>query len=319
MIKQATDQEIAAAAEVLRQGGLVAFPTETVFGLGADATSDTAVEKVFAVKRRDRSSALAVMVQGIEHAKELAQLDARALTLMHALWPGPVSIVLPCKPDHPISAVALAGQETISLRMPKHPVALRLLQEFGGFIAAPSANPSGSLSTTTALDVARDLGDAVPVVLADATPLIGLESTIVDLTGAQAKILRHGAITQGEIEALIGPVQGPDKSDKPLKLNTALRLDAVDVKAGEAFLGFGNLQFIGVEGVGFVRDMPSDLWRNLSPEGDLHQAATNLYTMLQELDRIGATRIAVMRLPETGLGVTINDRLRRAAGGTTNG
>ena len=319
MIFQATPQNIAQAAALLQQGKLVAFPTETVFGLGGAAFSDAAVQDIYRVKGRDFTNPLAIMVSSMEQAEQIAVLDSRACSLMQAFWPGPVSIVVPCRKDaeKPVSAHALAGLANVSLRMPSHPVALGLLREAGIPLAVPSANRSGKLSPTRALDVAQDIGNDVAMILADATKILGLESTIVDLGGAQAKILRLGAITQQEIETVIGAVEvvaSPVKATgKAFDLKTPLRLNAVDVKAGEAFLGFGSLNYIGVEGTGFVRDMPDTHWRNLSPEGDLHQAAANLYRMLAELDAAGAQRIAVMRVPDTGLGVTINDRLRRAA------
>lgn len=320
MIFQATPVHLARAAALLRQGELIAFPTETVFGLGGNALDDAAVTRIYAAKGRDFTNPLAIMVASIEQAEMIALVDDRARSLMQHFWPGPISIVLPYRQDaaHPVSAQALAGLSTVSLRMPSHPVALALLREAGLPLAVPSANRSGSLSPTRALDVVRDFDtQTVPMVLADATKILGIESTIIDLTEAQAKILRLGAVTQEAIEAVIGAVtcvSSPIRaSGKAIQLKTPLRLDAVDVKQGEAFLGFGALNFIGVEGIGFVRDMPDTHWRNLSAEGDLHQAAANLYRMLAELDAVGATRIAVMRVPETGLGVTINDRLRRCA------
>lgn len=304
---------------MLRQGGLVAFPTETVFGLGANALSDEAVQHLYAVKGRDFTNPFAIMVSGAEQAEAIAVLDDRARSLMQAFWPGPISLVVPYRDDaqQPVAKRALAGLPTVSLRMPSHPVALALLRETGLPLAVPSANRSGHLSTTRALDVAENFGDSIDMILADATKILGIESTIVDLTTPKARILRLGAVTQEEIETVIDAVeyvQPVDKpASKPFALKTPLRLNAVDVKQGEAFLGFGSLNYIGVEGVGFVRDMPETHWRNLSPEGDLHRAAANLYRMLAELDQVGAVNIAVMRVPETGLGITINDRLRRAA------
>lgn len=304
---------------MLRQGGLVAFPTETVFGLGANALSDEAVQHLYAVKGRDFTNPFAIMVSGAEQAEAIAMLDDRARSLMQAFWPGPISLVVPYRDDaqQPVAKRALAGLPTVSLRMPSHPVALALLRETGLPLAVPSANRSGHLSTTRALDVAENFGDSIDMILADATKILGIESTIVDLTTPKARILRLGAVTQEEIETVIDAVeyvQPVDKpASKPFALKTPLRLNAVDVKQGEAFLGFGSLNYIGVEGVGFVRDMPETHWRNLSPEGDLHRAAANLYRMLAELDQVGAVNIAVMRVPETGLGITINDRLRRAA------
>lgn len=312
MIKQATPDYIAIAAELLRVGELVAFPTDTVYGLGADARNDTAVRKIYRLKNRSPDKALGLLVPSIAHAAAIADFDTRAMTLAHALWPGALSIVLPVREEAGISPTALAGKKTVSLRMPNHPVILNLLQALDGPVAAPSANPSGQISPTTALDVARDLQDHVPVILAGgATPPIGIESTIIDLTGPLPVILRQGAIAIDTIENLIGPVTIAGNESASFTLKTPLRLNAVDVKQGEAFLGFGHTGYVGVEGIGFVRDMPEKLWRNLSPDSDLHAAARHLYPMLQELDQAGATAIAVMAIPDQGLGATINDRLKR--------
>jgi L-threonylcarbamoyladenylate synthase len=318
MIKQATPDNILEATHLLQKGELVAFPTETVFGLGADATSDQAVEKLYAVKNRPRDKAFAIMVHDLEQARSLAVFDERALTLAQVYWPGPLSMVLPIKENSGLSKTALAGNDTISLRMPKHRIALDLLKACNTPLAVPSANSSGHLSATTALDVARDLGDKVGLILADATPVIGIESTIIDLTRTPAVILRLGAVSAEEIANLIGEVIIADTSQNTsIRLKTELRLKAVDVKPGEAFLGFGNVNYIGVQGIGFIKDMPENLWRNLSPQGDLHEAAACLYTMLQALDEAGAERIAVQSIPEEGLGQVINDRLRRIGSKTT--
>jgi L-threonylcarbamoyladenylate synthase len=315
MIKQATPENISEAAAQLRAGGLVAFPTETVFGLGGDATSDEAVAKIYDIKQRPRDKAFSIMVADIAQAQKLAVLDDRAMTLANVFWPGPLSMVLPVRADSGLSAIALAGNETISLRMPKHPVALQLLRACEVPLAVPSANSSGHLSATSAGDVARDLGDKIGMILADNTSVIGIESTIIDLTKTPAVILRVGAINVAEISSLIGEMVVADTNDAaPIKLKAKLRLNAVDVKAGEAFLGFGNLNYIGAENVGFAKNMDGALWRNLSSQGDLHEAAKNLYTMLHELDEADTVSIAVMRIPDEGLGAAINDRLKRITG-----
>ena len=314
MIKQATPDNISQAVKILQTSGLVAFPTDTVYGVGADAFNDEAVRKIYDLKNRGLDKPLGILVHSIDQAKEIAQFDDRAQTLAQIMWPGALSLVLPVNEAAGMSATALAGQKTVSVRMPNHPVILELLKKFGKPIAAPSANPSGQLSAVTALDVARDLGDGVPVILADGTKLIGIESTIIDLTKPQAVVLRQGAMSIEAIEELIGRVTVQDSTHSALVLKTPIRLKAIDVKDGEAFLGFGNPAYIGVEKIGFVKDMPGHLWRNLSPEGDLHAAARHLYQMLQELDNAGATCIAVMNIPEQGLGVAINDRLARIKG-----
>jgi L-threonylcarbamoyladenylate synthase len=311
MIKHASPAAIIDAASLLRQGKIVAFPTETVFGMGADATNSLAVSALFHLKNRPIGKPFSIMPPDLATAEQIAVFDERALTLAHTIWPGPLSMVLPLRDIHGLCPEASGKDGTISLRIPKHPVALALLKETGRPLTVPSANSSGQLSTTNAGDVAKDFGDALPVILADGTRILGLESTIIDLTVTPAKIIRLGALTIEEIESLIGPVEFDATPVASVTLRTPLRLDAIDVKQGEAFLGFGNTGFIGVEGVGFAKDMPHHLWRNLSVNGDLHEAATNLYTMLHELDQSGATRIAVMRIPNAGLGMTINDRLAR--------
>ena len=230
---------------------------------------------------------------------------------MHGLWPGPLSIVLPLREANGLSAAVLAGQQSVALRMPNHPVAQALLQACDLPLAVTSANASGQLSATTAHDVACALPEVL--VLADQTQLGGIESTLIDLTGATPKILRHGAVTIEQINMLIGDVEDHVQEVRKLALHTPLRLNAVDVKAGEAFLGFGNVNYIGVEEIGFVRDMPEQQWRNLSVSGDLDEAAKNFYGMLSALDQLHAKSIAVMRLPEMGLGIALNDKLRRAA------
>lgn len=314
MIIQATPEAIERAAALLRAGDIIAFPTETVFGLGADARNADAVEKIFALKNRPRTKPFAVMVHTIEQAQDIAVFDQRALTLAHTMWPGPLSLVLPLRDGHGIAPNALAGNPTVALRMPSHPVALDLLRAFNAPLAAPSANPSGGLSATTALDIAREFGADGPSVLSDATKLIGIESTILDLSGDVARILRQGAVSRDQIAAHIGAVEVVADDAPTLKLKTPLRLNAVDVKAGEALLAFGGMSYIGAEGIGFARDMPQHLWRNLSAEGDLHQAAANLYSMLSALDNAGATGIAVMPIPDVGLGATLNARLRKMTG-----
>lgn len=322
VVSQATPDSITRAAQNLRDGKLVAFPTETVFGLGGDATNASAVAAIYAAKNRSPDNPLAVMVHSVAQADTLAHITTTARSLMDAFWPGPLSLVLKQKSPQIVAENALGrmkdGQPntaTIALRMPAHPVALALLRAADIPIAAPSANPSGSLSTVRALDVAASLGTSVSMILADSTPVIGLESTLIDVSGDTPVIVRLGALDRAQIESVIGPVDihASTHAVKPLSLRTPLRLNAVDVKAGEAFLGFGRTDFIGAAGIGFVRDMPSSHWRNLSAQGDLHEAAAHLYTMLQALDTVGAAAIAVQKIPLEGLGITLNDRLNRAA------
>jgi len=306
-----TAENIAAAAAALRAGKLVAFPTETVYGLGADATDDRAVAAIFAAKDRPGFNPLIVHLADLAAAEALVALDERARILATHFWPGPLTLVLPRREGCPISLLASAGLDTLAIRLPRHPVAARLLQAFGGPIAAPSANPSGRLSPTTAAHVAEGLGDRVALVLDDGPTVIGLESTVVDLSRAEARLLRPGGLTAEEIEAVIGPLaaaeavaapRSPGMLESHYAPSLPLRLEAVAAEADEALLAFGPR-------------VPGGAHKtlNLSPAGDLTQAAANLFAHLRRLDASGARGIAVMTVPEEGLGRAINDRLRRAA------
>lgn len=324
MIKQATFDTIQEAARLLQAGELVAFPTETVYGLGADATDAKAVSKIYALKNRPSFNPLICHVPDLAAAQELAVFDERARVIAQTFWPGPLTLVLPQQPDNPVAEIATAGLPTIAVRVPHHPTALALLTAAGRPIVAPSANPSGNVSPTSALHVAKSFGDRAPFILADGSSTVGLESTILDLSHDTPILLRPGSVTREDIEDLIGPIQlpaqaNPDQVTAPGQLarhyatETPLRLKAVDVRADEALLAFGNINFIGVAGIGFAKDMPGHLYRNLSPEGDLNEAAANLFRMMRELDQSGAPSIAVMGIPDVGIGRAINDRLQRAA------
>jgi len=306
-----TDESIAAAAKALAAGGLVAFPTETVYGLGADAADDRAVAAIFAAKQRPRFNPLIVHIGDTAMAEAWALLDDRARLLAGRFWPGPLTLVLARRPGCPVSLLASAGLDTIALRVPRHPVAARLLRAFAGPIAAPSANRSGRLSPTTASHVAAELDAEVSVILDDGPTAIGLESTIVDLSRTPARLLRPGGLPAEEIEAAIGPLAGIEAGAAPvapgmLESHYApalpLRLEAGTVEDDEALLAFGPLAPAGARKT-----------LNLSPSGDLTQASANLFAHLRRLDASGARRIAVMAVPEEGLGRAINDRLRRAA------
>lgn len=325
-VHPANDATIAAAAARLAAGDLVAFPTETVYGLGADARNDHAVAAVYEAKGRPQFNPLIAHVADLSAAEEIAVFDDRAYALAQAYWPGPLTLVLP-KKDQTLSKLATAGLETIGVRVPAHPVAQKLLRAFDGPVVAPSANASGRLSPTSAVHVDQSLGDKAGYILAGGRSAVGLESTIVDVSGETAYLLRAGAVTQDDIENLIGPVtpslhaEGGDVRAPGQLLQhyapcTALRLNAVDVAPDEALLAFGSARFMGVRGGGgFARDISGGRYMNLSENGDLTEAAANLFAMLHALDTVGATSIAVMPIPDTGLGVAINDRLRRAAGG----
>jgi L-threonylcarbamoyladenylate synthase len=305
----ADDAAIAHAARLLRDGKLVAFPTETVYGLGADARNGKAVAGIFAAKGRPRFNPLIVHVRDIAEAERHAIFSKTALRLAEAFWPGALTLVLPRRPGTPLSELVSAGLDTVALRVPAHPIAAALLREADLPIAAPSANPSGRISSTTAAHVAAGLGQDVDLILdGGATPL-GLESTVIGFDGDKPVLLRPGAIARTAIEAVAGPLAGagaairsPGQLESHYAPRAALRLNARDKRSDEVLLGFG----------------PSPGAKlNLSPAKDLKEAASNLFAMLHELDQ-QASRIAVAPIPETGLGEAINDRLRRAAAPRTD-
>ncbi|MBT8456294.1 MAG: threonylcarbamoyl-AMP synthase [Alphaproteobacteria bacterium] len=303
-----TDAGIAAAAALLREGRLVAFPTETVYGLGGLATDDGAVAAIYAAKGRPAFNPLIVHVATLDAAKELGEFDAESLALAGAFWPGPLTLVVPAKPGSGLSDLVTAGLSTVALRVPAQPLARRLLAELGAPVAAPSANPSGRLSPTTADHVIDLLGDGRIAAVLDGGPCtVGVESTIVT-TYPEPRLLRPGGLPVEPIEACLGTklaigpgaggtVTAPGQLASHYAPTAALRLDVTKAKPGEVLLGFG----------------PVDGTLNLSPSGDLTQAAANLFSMLRELDGSGADVIAVAPIPHTGLGLAINDRLARAA------
>lgn len=305
-----TPQAIARAAELLRAGRLVAFPTETVYGLGGDATSERAVAAIFAAKDRPRFNPLIVHVPGLAEAEGLAIFDERARAAAARFWPGPLSLVLPRRATSGLSLLASAGLDTVALRAPAHPVAQALLRAAGRPIAAPSANRSGRVSATAAAHVEGELGNRVALILDAGSCPIGVESTVLDLTGETPMLLRPGGVPIEDLAAFLGPIAtaatGPARSPGMLASHYApslpLRLDARTARPGEALLAFGPEAPPGFHKV---------LW--LSRAGDLAEAAANLFAMLRTLDRPDFAAIAVMPIPEEGLGRAINDRLRRAA------
>ena len=310
-IRPADDDALEAAAGILRAGGLVAFPTETVYGLGADATDDRAVAAIFEAKGRPRFNPLIVHLPEAAAADGLVVLDDRARALAGRFWPGPLTLVLPRAAGCPVSLLASAGLDSLALRVPGHPLAEDLLRRTGRPLAAPSANRSGEVSPTTAAHVARSLGDRVPLILDGGPCPLGLESTVVDLTGRRPVLLRPGAVTREALEAALGPVAGPGSAEairSPGQLSShyapglPLRLEAREAGPNEALLAFGPKPPAGAA-----------VTLNLSPAGDLTEAAANLFAHLHALDRPELGAIAVMPIPETGLGAAINDRLRRAA------
>ena len=309
-LRRADKAAIGEAARLLTKGELVAFPTETVYGLGANAEDGAAVAKLFEVKGRPRFNPLIVHVADLEAAERCGTFTASARALVKRFWPGPLSIVVPRRSDAKISLLVSAGLDTIALRVPQHPVAAALLTEARVPVAAPSANVSGHVTATTAAHGATELGDRVGLILdAGAAPL-GIESTVVGFEEGGPVLLRPGVIPRGEIEDVVGPLQAPKemKRSSPGQLashyspHARLRLDANDVRDGEALLAFGSR-------------VPASPRRtlNLSTSGDLREAAANLFAMLRALDASGAKTIAVMPIPASGLGEAINDRLARAA------
>jgi L-threonylcarbamoyladenylate synthase len=304
---------IAAAARLIAAGEPVAFPTETVYGLGADATNERAVARVFKAKGRPRFNPLIVHVADADAARAQAAFDHRAEILAEQFWPGALTLVLPRRPDCSVSLLASAGLDSLAVRVPRHPVAHALLVACGRPIAAPSANASGRLSPTTAAHVAQSLGNKVAMILDGGRCPIGVESTVLDLTASTPTLLRPGGVTEEELFAAIGPLatspavsKGAPKSPGLLASHYApdlpLRLEACSVEPQEAVLAFGPTPLAGAVAT-----------ENLSAAGDLLEAAANLFAMLRALDRSGASGIAAMPIPERGLGRAINDRLRRAA------
>jgi L-threonylcarbamoyladenylate synthase len=285
-----------------------------VYGLGGDATSEIAVARIFAAKGRPRFNPLIVHVPSLAEAEALAVFDEHARGLAERFWPGPLSLVLPRRADSSLSLLASAGLDTVALRVPAHPVAQALLRAAGRPIAAPSANRSGRISPTMAEHVAAELGDRVGLILDGGACPVGLESTVLDLSGPTPVLLRPGGVTLEELHGIfsevVTPAAGENAPRAPGRLPShyapglPVRLDAVDARPGEALLAFGPEPLPGFAEVLF-----------LSKSGDLAEAAANLFAMLRRLDRPEFTGIAVMPIPEEGLGLAINDRLHRAAAG----
>jgi L-threonylcarbamoyladenylate synthase len=303
------------AARLIREGELVAFPTETVYGLGGDATNERAVAKIFEAKGRPQFNPLISHVLDAGEAKRLVQWNDVADKLAARFWPGPLTLVLPRAKNSPIALLATAGLDTAAIRAPAHPMAQALIRAAGRPIAAPSANRSGAVSPTRAEHVAESLGARVKLILDGGPCEVGLESTVLDLTTATPTLLRPGGATREAIEAVIGPIalsdalpsgdaarKSPGQLDSHYAPGRPVRLNATSVAGDEALLAFGPRPPAGARQV-----------LNLSPDGDLTEAAANLFAHLRALDRPANTRIAVMPIPQTGLGLAINDRLRRAA------
>ncbi len=304
---------IARAAALLRDGKLVAFPTETVYGLGADADDARAVAGIYAAKERPRFNPLIAHVADRAAAERIGMFDADASRLADAFWPGPLTLVVPYRGTG-VSDLARAGNDSVALRVPSHPVAQALLAAFGGALAAPSANRSGRVSPTLPEHVLADLDGRIHAVIEAGPADVGVESTIVACLDGGPRLLRPGGVPREAIEACLGralmaaePADGAPLAPGMLASHyaprAAVRLDAVDVRPGEAWLGFGGLQASGMPVAAL----------DLSRAGDLAEAAANLFGHLRRLDASGATSIAVAPVPHEGLGEAINDRLTRAA------
>lgn len=309
--------QIDEAVRALRAGRLVLLPTETVYGLAADAGNARAVAEIYAAKGRPSFNPLIAHVADLEGAQRIARLDDRALTLAEAFWPGPLTLVAPVADAGAVCDLARAGLETVAVRAPRHPLAQAVLRAFGGPVVAPSANRSGHISPTTARHVTGDLDGRIDLIVDGGPTHVGVESTIVACL-ERPVLLRPGGVPREAIEHVLGfemesGSEASSDDEAPLAPGmltshyaprAALRLNATDVAQGEALLAFGQPLAAAAQ-AGVVR--------NLSPQGDLVEAAANLFAYLRALDTSGATRIAVMPVPERGLGEAINDRLRRAA------
>ncbi|WFU15499.1 L-threonylcarbamoyladenylate synthase [Bradyrhizobium sp. CB3481] len=320
-ILPAGEAAVAAAADALTQGGLVAFPTETVYGLGADATNPAAIARLYQAKGRPAFNPLIAHIGDIAAARKIACFDAAATALGEAFWPGPLTLVLPKTEGCGVADLATAGLDTVAVRIPAHAIARDILRVFGGPVVAPSANISGHVSPTTAAHVHSDLAGRIDLIVDGGAVDVGVESTIIGCFDAPM-LLRPGGLPRAEIERVLGrtlkqpPKDAENDSAQPLAPGmlashyaprARVRLNAVAVETGEALLAFGLGAISGIDAAAAVM--------NLSERGDLNEAAANLFGHLRALDAKGVRTIAVMPIPDDGLGEAINDRLRRAAVG----
>ena len=312
-------QTIARAAECLQSGDIVAFPTETVYGLGANALDEKAVAKVFAAKNRPSFDPLIVHVANKEVvSKYVTTIDERAQQLMDSFWPGPLTLVLPKQSIIP--DIVTAGMETVAIRIPSHPIARSLLQAVDFPIAAPSANPFGYVSPTTAAHVRDTLGDVIELIVDGGPCAVGVESTVCALTEGQAVLLRPGGVTLEQIESVIGPVQAgnPTESDKrspgTLLSHYAPRVPAQLIGPGEVLPQPKTGERVGLLSLTSRSDVHGyTVTEALSKDGDLIEAATNLFAALRRFDGHDLNRVVIESVPENGIGLAIMDRLRRAA------
>ena len=301
-------ERIEAAAQALKAGGLVILPTETVYGLAADAADPEAVAAIFEAKGRPRFNPLIAHVSDAAAAERIAVFDERARRLAEAFWPGPLTIVAPVRDREAVCDLARAGLDSVAVRAPGHAKARAVIEAFGGAVVAPSANRSGRPSPTTFKDAMEETGPFVAEAVDGGSCAVGVESTVVSVLDGRVALLRRGAVTAEELEALVGPLdrgageghRSPGRLALHYAPDAPVRINAATAGHGEILLGFG-------PGVGDPR------W-SLSPEGDLRQAAARLFRLLREADRERPAGIAVAPIPASGLGEAINDRLKRAAG-----
>ena len=318
-ILAAGEAAVTAAARTLARGGLVAFPTETVYGLGADAANPSAIAHLYQAKGRPAFNPLIAHVGDLAAAKKIARFDAAALKLAEAFWPGPLTLVLPKVENCVVADLATAGLDTVAVRVPAHAVAHDILRAFGGPVVAPSANLSGHVSPTSAAHVESDLAGKIDLIVDGGPVEVGVESTIVGCFESPT-LLRPGGVPREAIERVLGRAlaqaaqEAESDNAQPLAPGmlashyaprTRVRLNADRVAPGEALLAFGLHRLHGADDAAAIM--------NLSAKGDLDEAAANLFGYLRALDAKGATTIAVMPIPSEGLGEAINDRLRRAA------
>jgi L-threonylcarbamoyladenylate synthase len=304
-----------AACAILSEGFPIAIPTETVYGLAADATNPAAITHIYETKGRPRFNPLICHMADLAMAEEYAEFDAVSRALAEAFWPGPLTLVLPLKPQSPIHALATAGLDTVGIRVPKG-FAGDLIRAFGRPLAAPSANTSGKISGTSAEHVEADLGTKIKLILDAGASAVGVESTIIKIEDGKMRLLRPGGLPASEIERVAGQkllrsknasaaIEAPGMLASHYAPGAAVRLDATAVEADEALIRFGA---VDVRGAGSAR-----IILDLSPSGDLAEAATNLFDYMKKADASGATSIAFSPIPDEGLGEAINDRLKRAA------
>ena len=317
-IKSVTEASLREVVELLRVDKCVAMPTETVYGLAGNALSDSAIEEIYKIKKRPKINPLICHFHSLDQILNYVDLGETAMNLAKGFWPGPMTLVLNRRKDCKISNLATAGLETVAVRVPSHKTARRLIEMADIPLAAPSANLSGEVSPTSAKHVAESIGDHVDVILADGSSDIGLESTVIDCTGDRAVLLRHGAITADDCMDVLGysieanihddiKPKSPGQLLKHYAPSKPVRLQAVDVEKDEGLLAFGSTKFMPTQKI------PDHHILNLSETGDLYEAAHNLFNYLRILDNKDIKAIAIMDIPDIGLGKAINDRIKRAA------